>query len=134
MADRDGARLPKIFQVNWFRRDADGRFLWPGFGDNIRVLAWALQRLDGDADAVETPIGYVPTAEALDLTGLDDEARALVEAALLVDTDEWIAETTSIDQWYATIGGNRLPDTLREQLAALKLRLAKTLPEGSNHR
>ncbi|MFC9964466.1 phosphoenolpyruvate carboxykinase (GTP) [Nocardia ignorata] len=119
----DPAKLPKIFQVNWFRRDADGTFLWPGFGDNVRVLKWALQRLDGTADAEWTPIGYVPTADALDLSGLDDADRALVEQALAVDTAEWITETRSIDEWFAGIGGNRLPDELREQLAALKVRL-----------
>ncbi len=119
----DPAKLPKIFQVNWFRRDADGTFLWPGFGDNVRVLKWALQRLDGTADAEWTPIGYVPTADALDLSGLDDADRALVEQALAVDTTEWITETRSIDEWFAGIGGNRLPDELREQLAALKVRL-----------
>ncbi|MGW5921621.1 phosphoenolpyruvate carboxykinase (GTP) [Nocardia fluminea] len=119
----DPAKLPKIFQVNWFRRDADGTFLWPGFGDNVRVLKWALQRLDGGADAEWTPIGYVPTTDALDLSGLDDADRALVEQALAVDTAEWVTETRSIDEWFARIGGNRLPEELREQLAALKLRL-----------
>ncbi|MGS2809347.1 phosphoenolpyruvate carboxykinase (GTP) [Nocardia sp. MW-W600-9] len=122
-AQADPAKLPKIFQVNWFRRDADGTFLWPGFGDNVRVLKWALERLDGTADAEWTPIGYVPTADALDLSGLDDADRALVERALAVDTAEWVTETRSIDEWFAGIGGNRLPDALREQLAALKLRL-----------
>ncbi|MFI5783859.1 phosphoenolpyruvate carboxykinase (GTP) [Nocardia sp. NPDC051570] len=127
LADRDGARLPKIFQVNWFRRSADGKFLWPGFGDNVRVLKWVLERLDGDGDAIETPIGYVPAPGALDLTGLGERARSLVAAALAVDVDEWITETASIDEWYAAIGDYRLPEQLREQLAALKLRLAKTL-------
>ncbi|WP_280308209.1 phosphoenolpyruvate carboxykinase (GTP) [Nocardia neocaledoniensis] len=122
-AQADPTKLPKIFQVNWFRRDADGTFLWPGFGDNVRVLKWALERLDGDAAAEWTPIGYVPTADALDLSGLDDADRALVDKALAVDTTEWVTETRSIDEWFAGIGGNRLPDELREQLAALKLRL-----------
>ncbi|MFF7943934.1 phosphoenolpyruvate carboxykinase (GTP) [Nocardia gamkensis] len=123
----DPAKLPKIFQVNWFRRSPDGSFLWPGFGDNVRVLQWALERLDSAADAVRTPIGFVPTAEALDLTGLSERARQLTTAALAVDIDEWVTETASIDEWYATIGGNRLPDQLRAQLAALKLRLARAL-------
>ncbi|WP_436838208.1 phosphoenolpyruvate carboxykinase (GTP) [Nocardia amamiensis] len=125
-AAADPAKLPRIFQVNWFRRGADGTFLWPGFGDNVRVLKWALERLDGAADAVDTPIGYVPTADALDLTGFDEARRARAEAALAVDPDEWVAEVASIDEWYATIGGNRLPEQLREQLAALKTRLATT--------
>lgn len=123
-ADADPAKLPKIFQVNWFRRGPAGEFLWPGFGDNVRVLKWALERIDGEGEAVRTPIGLVPPVDALDLSGLPDSARELAQAALAVDTAEWIAETASIDEWYATIGGNRLPDRLREQLAALKLRLA----------
>ncbi|MBF6135398.1 phosphoenolpyruvate carboxykinase (GTP) [Nocardia otitidiscaviarum] len=124
LAHRDGARLPKIFQVNWFRRSDEGAFLWPGFGDNVRVLQWALERLDGTADAVTTPIGYVPTADALNLDGLDAVYRDRVPAALAVDKREWVAELRLIDEWYATIGGNRLPEPLCEQLAALKLRLA----------
>ncbi|WP_282785678.1 MULTISPECIES: phosphoenolpyruvate carboxykinase (GTP) [unclassified Nocardia] len=124
LAQREGARLPKIFQVNWFRRSDEGAFLWPGFGDNVRVLQWALERLDGTADAVTTPIGYLPTADALNLDGLDAVHRDRVSAALAVDTREWVAELRLIDEWYATIGGNRLPEPLREQLAALKLRLA----------
>ncbi|WP_330180152.1 phosphoenolpyruvate carboxykinase (GTP) [Nocardia sp. NBC_01503] len=124
-AGADPAKLPKIFQVNWFRRSADGKFLWPGFGDNVRVLKWALERLEGTAEAEWTPIGYVPTADALDLNGLSDSYTELAAAALEVNTAEWVAETTSIDEWYATIGGNRLPETLREQLAALKSRLAR---------
>ncbi|PPJ35326.1 phosphoenolpyruvate carboxykinase (GTP) [Nocardia nova] len=126
-AGADPAKLPKIFQVNWFRRGPEGEFLWPGFGDNVRVLQWALERLDGTAEAVETPIGYIPAVEALDLTGLDDRQRARTAASLAVDIDEWVAEVADIDHWYATIGGNRLPEPLREQLAALKLRLAARL-------
>lgn len=124
LAQRDGARLPKIFQVNWFRRSDEGAFLWPGFGDNVRVLQWALERLDGTAEAVATPIGYVPAADVLNLDGLDAVHRDRVPAALAVDKREWVAELRLIDEWYATIGGNRLPEPLREQLAALKLRLA----------
>ncbi|MEV2221172.1 phosphoenolpyruvate carboxykinase (GTP) [Nocardia vinacea] len=122
-AGADATKLPKIFQVNWFRRTADGKFLWPGFGDNARVLKWALERIEGSAEAQWTPIGHVPTADSLDLTGLDEVYRGLISSALAVDTEEWVAETRSIDEWYATIGGNRLPEVLREQLAALKLRL-----------
>ncbi|MFE3104145.1 phosphoenolpyruvate carboxykinase (GTP) [Nocardia tengchongensis] len=127
MGAREGAQLPKIFQVNWFRRSADGKFLWPGFGDNVRVLKWALERLDGAAEAQRTPIGYVPTAADLDLDGLGAGYRGLTDAALTVDVEEWVRELESIDEWYATIGGNRLPDALRAELAALKLRLAEAL-------
>ncbi|MFF0526747.1 phosphoenolpyruvate carboxykinase (GTP) [Nocardia amikacinitolerans] len=129
IAEREGAQLPKIFQVNWFRRSADGKFLWPGFGDNVRVLKWALERLDGDAAAERTPIGYVPTPEALDLDGLSDSERESASAAITVDLDEWVNEIASIDEWYATIGGNRLPGQLREQLAELKTRLAEARSE-----
>ncbi|MEV4239821.1 phosphoenolpyruvate carboxykinase (GTP) [Nocardia sp. NPDC050408] len=122
-AGADATKLPKIFQVNWFRRTADGKFLWPGFGDNARVLKWALERIEGSIEAQWTPIGHVPTADSLDLTGLDEDYRGLIGSALAVDTEEWVAETRLIDEWYATIGGNRLPEVLREQLAALKLRL-----------
>ena len=125
-AGADPAKLPKIFQVNWFRRDVDGAFLWPGFGENVRVLKWALERLDGTADAVRTPVGYVPTPQALDLSGLDDRDRELAHRALVVDTEEWLHETRSIDEWYAGIGGDRLPEQLREQLAELKTRLAES--------
>ncbi|UFS98461.1 phosphoenolpyruvate carboxykinase (GTP) [Nocardia huaxiensis] len=131
LAEREGAQLPKIFQVNWFRRSADGKFLWPGFGDNVRVLKWALERLDGTAPAAPTPVGWVPTPESLDLDGLGEAERALAVAALEVDLDEWATEIGSIDDWYATIGGNRLPEQLREQLAALKTRLAQAR-SGSN--
>ncbi|MGW4245357.1 phosphoenolpyruvate carboxykinase (GTP) [Nocardia sp. NPDC004722] len=127
MGEREGARLPKIFQVNWFRRSADGKFLWPGFGDNVRVLKWALERLDGTAAGVTTPIGVVPTPDSLDLDGLSAGYRGLIDAALAVDVDEWVRELGSIDDWYATIGGNRLPEPLRAQLASLKLRLAEAL-------
>ncbi len=119
----DPALLPKIFYVNWFRRGDDGSFLWPGFGENSRILDWALARIEGRAGARETPIGNVPTTADLDLTGLKFDPTK-IDAALTVTPVEWIAETRLIDEWYATIGGNTLPDVLREELAALKLRLA----------
>ncbi|WP_245558180.1 phosphoenolpyruvate carboxykinase (GTP) [Nocardia thailandica] len=126
-ATADPAKLPKIFQVNWFRRGPAGEFLWPGFGENVRVLAWALGRLDGGAEGVETPIGVVPAADALDLSGFGETARARVKAALEVDLDEWVAETAAIDEWYASIADDRFPAQLREQLAALKIRVARAL-------
>ncbi|MGC7323138.1 phosphoenolpyruvate carboxykinase domain-containing protein, partial [Mycobacteroides abscessus subsp. massiliense] len=95
----------KIFYVNWFRRDSGGKFLWPGFGENARVLKWALDRLDAATDAVATPIGFVPTCDALDRTGLDISDQDL-HAALAVNIDEWVTEAESIDYWYASIGGN----------------------------
>ncbi|MGF7124511.1 phosphoenolpyruvate carboxykinase (GTP) [Rhodococcus sp. BE178] len=119
----DPSLLPRIFYVNWFRRGDDGRFLWPGFGENARILEWALRRIDGAAGAEATPIGNVPAVDDLDLNGLTVD-KAEVAAALNVDPDEWITETRLIDEWFATIGGNTLPDALRDELAALKLRLS----------
>ncbi|WP_426228090.1 phosphoenolpyruvate carboxykinase (GTP) [Pseudarthrobacter sp. DSP2-3-2b1] len=115
------ARLPKIFLVNWFRRTADGGFAWPGFGDNARVLKWAIERIEGKAAAVETPIGFVPTGDSLDLTGLD-LTHADVEDAVRVDPGEWAAELASIEEWYARFGDS-LPEALTSELASLKARL-----------
>ncbi len=115
-------RLPKIFLVNWFRRTAEGGFAWPGFGDNARVLKWAIERLEGKADAVETPIGFGPTGEAIDLEGLD-MTPAEVEAAVCVDPAEWETELASIEEWYAKFGGS-LPAALLSELEGLKARLA----------
>ena len=114
-------RLPKIFYVNWFRRGADGRFLWPGFGENSRVLKWVIERLEGNAEAVETAVGYVPTADSLDLDGLDVD-RSDVEAALRVDPEEWKAELPQIDEWFTKFG-DKLPAVLWTELDGLKARL-----------
>ncbi|MDQ0754276.1 phosphoenolpyruvate carboxykinase (GTP) [Arthrobacter sp. B3I4] len=115
-------RLPHIFLVNWFRRTADGGFAWPGFGDNARVLKWAIERIEGKADAVETPIGYVPTGDSLDVTGLD-LTHAHVEDAVRVDREEWDAELASIEEWYAKFGDS-LPDALQAELDSLKERMS----------
>ncbi|WP_447004892.1 phosphoenolpyruvate carboxykinase (GTP) [Saccharothrix isguenensis] len=117
----DADKLPKIFYVNWFRRGDDKRFLWPGFGENSRVLKWAVERIEGKAAAVETPIGHVPTADELDLSDLD-ASREDVEAALKFDADEWRAEIPMIEEWFAKIG-EKVPTSLRDELEALKLRL-----------
>ncbi len=117
----DATKLPKIFYVNWFRRDADGGFLWPGFGENSRVLKWVMERLDGTAAAVETPIGHVPGAGSLDVEGLGLTAEQ-VAAALKVDRQEWAAEIPLIEEWFAKIGDS-VPTSLRDELDALKLRL-----------
>ena len=115
-------RLPKIFLVNWFRRTAEGGFAWPGFGDNARVLKWAIERLEGKAEAVETPIGFVPTGESIDLEGLD-MTPAEVEAAVRVDAAEWETELASIEEWFAKFGES-LPAALQAELEGLKSRLA----------
>jgi phosphoenolpyruvate carboxykinase (GTP) len=119
------SKLPKIFYVNWFRRGEDDEFLWPGFGDNSRVLKWALERIAGTADAVVTPIGNVPALGSLDLDGLDgnEYPEQSLRAVVQVDPVEWVAETQSIEDWYAVIGAEKLPDALRQELAELRHRL-----------
>lgn len=117
----DADKLPKIFYVNWFRRGDDGRFLWPGFGENSRVLKWCVERMAGTAAAEETAIGYVPTSDQLDLRGLDADPHD-VDAALTVDIAEWKAEIPLIEEWFDKIG-DRLPTSMRDELEALKLRL-----------
>jgi phosphoenolpyruvate carboxykinase (GTP) len=117
----DADKLPKIFYVNWFRRGEDKRFLWPGFGENSRVLKWAIERIEGKAAAQETPIGHIPTADDLDLEGLD-APREDIEAALAFDADEWRAEIPLVEEWFAKIG-DKVPTTLRDELEALKQRL-----------
>jgi phosphoenolpyruvate carboxykinase (GTP) len=114
-------KLPKIFYVNWFRRGDEGQFLWPGFGENSRVLKWAIERMEGTAAAAETPIGFVPTADQIDLEGLDADV-ADIEAALAVDVEEWKAEIPLIEEWFAKVGDN-LPTSMRDELEALKQRL-----------
>jgi phosphoenolpyruvate carboxykinase (GTP) len=118
----DAAKLPKIFYVNWFRRGEDKRFLWPGFGENSRVLKWAIERIEGKAAAQETPIGWVPTAADLDLEGLDASPED-VELALEVKKEEWRQEIPLIEEWFEKIG-EKLPTSLRDELEALKTRLA----------
>jgi phosphoenolpyruvate carboxykinase (GTP) len=115
-------RLPKVFLVNWFRRTADGGFAWPGFGENSRVLKWAIERIEGTADAKETPIGYVPTGESIDLTGLDMTPEQ-VEEAVKVDPQEWKEELKGIEEWYARFGDS-LPDELAAELQQLQARFA----------
>jgi phosphoenolpyruvate carboxykinase (GTP) len=117
----DAAKLPKIFYVNWFRRGDDKRFLWPGFGENSRVLKWVIERVEGRGNAVETPIGFVPTAEDLDTEGLT-EPLADIQAALDVDVDEWRQEIPMIQEWFDKIG-DRVPSSLRDELAQLEQRL-----------
>ncbi len=118
----DAAKLPKIFYVNWFRKDPSGRWLWPGFGDNSRVIAWAFRRCDDAAEAEETPIGLVPAAGALDLDGLDLPAEDLT-ALLRVDPAEWRDELPSMHEHFAKFG-QELPGELRKQLSTLEEKLA----------
>jgi len=111
--DQAGAKLPRIFHVNWFRKGADGKFLWPGFGDNMRVLEWMLKRVTGEADALATPIGNLPRAEDLNLEGLHLSDTALDEL-FRVDTAEWRAEEAAVGEYLAQYGSH-LPDRLKAE-------------------
>jgi phosphoenolpyruvate carboxykinase (GTP) len=117
----DASKLPKVFYVNWFRKDEDGRFLWPGFGENSRVLAWIFRRCEGTAEAVETPIGLVPAPGAIDTEGLEVSPEDMAKL-LEVDVGDWRKELPAIHQHFARFG-DRLPAALREQLADLERRL-----------
>ena len=119
----DESKLPKIFFVNWFRRGGDGRFLWPGFGENSRVLKWVIDRVEGKANGVSTPIGIVPAVEDLDLGGLEVDAADVAEA-LAVDPAEWRAELPDIEEWFAFLG-EKLPTGVRDEFDALRQRLAE---------
>ena len=114
-------KLPKIFYVNWFRKDANGKWLWPGFGENSRVLKWVVERVSGEGKAVKTPIGYMPTADAIDTKGLDVSETDMAEL-LKVNKDEWIKEVASIKENYTKFGA-KLPKELSAQLEALEKRL-----------
>ena len=120
----DPAKLPAIFFVNWFRRDEDGRFLWPGFGENSRVLKWVFERVDGDAEAVETPIGLLPAAGALDTTGLDVSDDDLDEL-LAVDVEGWREAIPQIREHYARFGDD-IPASLQLAVDTLERRLTDT--------
>ena len=111
-------KLPKIFYVNWFRRSKDGDFLWPGYGENSRILKWAIERIEGSTDAVETALGYSPSPGAIDVDGLD-VTPADMEAALKVDKDEWLSELPLIDDWFKTIG-SKLPAEMKVELEKLR--------------
>jgi len=122
MTDRtDEAKLPRVYGVNWFRKDADGKFLWPGYGENSRVLAWIVGRLEGTAGGTDTPIGVVPAVDDLDLSGLDEDP-ARVAQALVVDRDQWRAEAANARGHFESFG-DHLPAELSEELSALESRL-----------
>ncbi|TSD95167.1 phosphoenolpyruvate carboxykinase (GTP) [Gordonia rubripertincta] len=118
----DESKLPKVFYVNWFRRGDDKRFLWPGFGENSRVLKWIIGRIEGEAEGVETPIGIVAKPEDIDVSGLDVPAEDVAEA-LAFKADEWREEIPSIEELFDFIGP-KLPTSLRDELEGLKQRLA----------
>ena len=115
-------KLPRIYQVNWFRKGADGSYLWPGYGENSRVLDWIVERLEGKAGAVDTPIGRLPEPGAINVEGLDID-DAVVAELFAVDADSWLAECDLTEEYYAKFG-DRVPAALREELDKLRARLA----------
>jgi phosphoenolpyruvate carboxykinase (GTP) len=120
-----GTRIPnppKIFHVNWFRTDDEGHFIWPGFGDNMRVLLWILDRCEGKVDADITPIGYVPKAEDIMIEGLEDITLDTIRDLLTVDVESWLADIDNIKEFYAQVG-SAVPNTMYDELAALEARL-----------
>jgi phosphoenolpyruvate carboxykinase (GTP) len=121
MGERLGSDAPAVFQVNWFRKGGDGEFLWPGFGENARVLEWIVRRIEGRAGAVEAPIGRLPIVDELDLEGLD-LSDGDVEALFRVDPDSWLAECDLTDEFFARFG-SRVPAALRAELASLRYHL-----------
>ena len=123
MGDVLGDKAPKIFNVNWFRLDEEGHFIWPGFGDNFRVLEWIIKRCEGEVDAQETAIGYVPYAEDINLEGLDFSLETL-KSILYVDNEQWKKEAEGITEFYKKFG-DKLPAQLAAQLDSLKARLDK---------
>jgi phosphoenolpyruvate carboxykinase (GTP) len=122
-AEADQDKLPKIFHVNWFRTDDDGNFIWPGFGENSRILRWIEERCEGEAEAVETPIGYVPSHASLDLRGLEDEVdEATLEELLAVKAEDWAPELENQKEFFEKFG-ERTPKEIWAQHAALKSRM-----------
>ncbi|HPM19480.1 MAG TPA: phosphoenolpyruvate carboxykinase (GTP) [Bacteroidales bacterium] len=117
----DKNKLPKIFNVNWFRKSSQGKFLWPGYGDNIRALKWIFERIEGADNATETPVGLVPKPGSIDTSGLNEIEKDMPEI-LKTDKNEWLTETELITTHYATFG-DRLPEELKHQFEALKARL-----------
>ncbi len=121
MGEKLGEKAPKIFQVNWFRKGADGRFLWPGFGDNSRVIDWAIRSIEGEAPGRETAIGIIPAEGELNLAGIEEVANDLDEI-FAIDPASWLAECELTEEFFARFG-DRVPTALREQLAGLRARL-----------
>jgi phosphoenolpyruvate carboxykinase (GTP) len=119
----DKTKLPKIFNVNWFRKSAEGKFLWPGYGDNIRVLQWIFERVDGKAEATETPIGFVPKADSINTVGLNGVANNIPEL-ISVDKNKWADELELVKEQYAVFG-EHLPKELSSQVKAIEERFAK---------
>ena len=128
MGETLGDKAPKIFNVNWFKTDDEGNFLWPGFGDNMRVLDWIVKRCEGTVDAVETPIGYEPKPEDINVDGLVYEGKQFtsedVASLLELDIDLWKDEVKELREFYKQFG-DKLPAKIKEELDALEARLSK---------
>ncbi len=122
MGEKLGENAPKIFYVNWFRTDDEGHFIWPGFGDNMRVLDWIIDRCEGNKDAVETAVGYEPKPEDINIEGLEDVSLDTIKDLLTIDVDLWKEDAKSIEEFYSRFG-DRLPDEMAKQLEGLKARL-----------
>ena len=114
-------KLPKIFYVNWFRKDESGNFIWPGFGENIRVLKWIFERTEKDNNAVKSEIGYLPSEKAIDISGLDVTENDM-KMLLSIQKDKWKTEAENIKNYYK-IFGDRLPEGLKEEIDNLEKRL-----------
>ncbi len=129
MGEKLGDKAPKIFNVNWFKQDEEGNFMWPGFGDNMRVLDWIIKRCDDEIDAEETAIGYLPKKGDINIEGLEDEVTPeIMDKLLAVDKDLWTAEIAEMRRYYKddiAAKGGRIPAALEAQLDALEARLAK---------
>lgn len=124
MGEKGGDKMPKIFYVNWFRRDDEGKFLWPGFGDNSRVLKWIVQRLEGEVDAENTIVGQTARADDLDLEGIEGCTKEDVEAALAVNKEDWERELPDIEAWFEKLGP-KVPQAVLDEFDALKQRIAE---------
>ena len=129
MGEKLGEKAPKIFNVNWFKKDENGNFMWPGFGDNMRVLDWIIKRCEGTVDAVETAIGYLPKPEDINLTGIEDEVTPeILDKLLAVDKDLWKAEIKEMRRYYdedISAKGGRIPDALYKELDKIEENLNK---------
>ena len=119
----DAAKLPQIFYVNWFRKTAEGKWLWPGYGENSRVLQWVFDRCNGKGKTQETAIGLMPTLDAIDRTGLDDVSDADMKELLAVNREEWLAELADVRTNHYARFGDKLPKELAAELDALEARL-----------
>ena len=119
MGEKLGDKAPKIFNVNWFRKDEDGNFMWPGFGDNLRVLEWILKRCDGTVGAKDTAIGYLPEPTDIDLEGIEGVTEESLASILDVDKELWRSEAEGIEEFYSKFG-DKLPAGIREQINTLK--------------